>query len=177
MFSKTIRFKDFNGLQKEREFWFHLSKSELAVLSASSDDMKARIERMVKAKDNAAIMKELRDLIKLSVGVRSEDGERFIKDADAQSQLLDSPAFDELLFELFVGKNASEFFMQLVPPEMQKELEELIAKQGPDPFKNPEDPRPTYQIENRKPTSQEMRKMSKEEMQDAWSWTTNNGLV
>ena len=171
MFSKKIKFKDFNGNEKEKEFYFHLSKTELAVLSAGSDDMKARLDRMIKAKDNVAILNELRDLIKLSVGVRSEDGERFIKDAEAQSQLLDSPAYDELLFELFVGTNANEFFMQLVPPEMQKELEELVAKQGGDPFKEPEDTRPAYQKENRKPTDAEQRAMTRAELAEAWKWT------
>jgi hypothetical protein len=171
MFSKTIKFKDYNGNEQEKEFYFHLSKSELAMLSAGSDDMKAKLERMIKAKDNAAILKELRDLIKLAVGVRSEDGERFIKDADAQSQLLDSPAFDELLFELFVGTNTNEFFLKLVPEEMQKELEEFISKQGGDPFKEPEDTRPAYQKENRKPTDAEQRAMTRAELAEAWKWT------
>lgn len=185
MFSKTITYTDFNGEEQTQEFYFHLSNAELAVLSASADDMKSRVERIQKANDNVAILNELRELIRMSCGIRSEDGKRFVKTPEAQSELLDSPAFDVLLFELFVGNNAVEFFTKLVPPEQAKQIEELAKKQGAtDPFKNPteviakqleeKDDRPAYQKENRKPTSVELQRMSKAEMVEAFAWTQQN---
>lgn len=178
MFKKTIKFVGFNGEAQEKDFYFHLSNTELAMLSAGADDMKARIERIMKANDNLAILQELRELVKLACGIRSEDGERFIKTPEAQSQLLDSPAFDALLFELFVGKNAAEFFSKLVPESQQNQIKELIEQQAADPFKEPEetDSRPAYQKENRRPTQAELQKMNTTEMQEAFKWTEQSGV-
>ena len=178
MFKKTIKFKSFDGEDREKDFYFHLSNSELALLSAGADDMKARVERIMKAKDNLAILHELRNLVSLACGIRSEDGERFIKTPEAQSELLDSPAFDALLFELFVGKNAVEFFSKLVPESQQKQIKELVEQQTADPFKEPdmEDRRPAYQKENRRPTQTELQRMNTTEMQEAFRWTEQGGV-
>ena len=168
MFKKTIKFTGFDGEEKERDFWFHLSNAELAVLTASSDDMKSRVDRIMKAQDNVAILNELRALIKMSCGIRSEDGERFIKTEEVQSQLLDSPAFDALVFELFVGNNAVEFFTALVPPEQQKQIEELAKQQAADPFKEPDNPEPAWIREKRDPTKAELQSMTKEQLSAAF---------
>jgi len=178
VFKKTIKFKGFDGEDREKDFYFHLSNAELALLSAGADDMKARVERIMKANDNLAILHELRNLVSLACGIRSEDGERFIKTPEAQSELLDSPAFDALLFELFVGKNAVEFFSKLVPESQQNQIKELVDQQAVDPFKDPgvEDGRPAYQKEHRLPTSQEMRDMTQPQMNEAWRWREENGL-
>lgn len=169
MFKKTIKYTDFDGKEQVKDFWFHLSNAKLAVLSASSGTMQARAERLMKSEDNAAILEELRSLIKLACGIRSDDGQRFIQTEEAQSELLDSPAFDELLFELFVGKNAVEFFNALVPPEQQKQIEALALKQGAqDPFKEPENPQPAWIREDREPTPAELQSMTKEQLSAAF---------
>jgi hypothetical protein len=183
MFSKTIKYTDFNGKSQEKVFWFHLSNAKLAVL-ASDSGLKIWAEEMQVLQDGPMILEKLRDLIRMSCGIRSDDGQRFIQNEEAQSELLDSPAFDELLFELFVGNNAVKFFSALVPPEQQKQIDELAKKQGGSPFQetdkrthsvDTEDPRPLYQKENRKPTQAEFREMSQVEMQIAWAWCENNG--
>ena len=171
MFKKTISFEDFDGNPQARDFYFHISKAELLSLAANGEDMQERIRRITEAKDGAAILHEFRELIKLSVGVRSEDGQRFIKDEAAQSTLLDSPAFDELLMELATNADASvDFVTQLIPEKMQKEMLAQMKKSGPDPFADKEDPRPAYQKEHRQPTQQELTSMSKDELVQAIAW-------
>jgi hypothetical protein len=173
MFKKTVEFEDFDGNKQSRDFYFHISKAELIELSTSADDMQSRIKRIIEAGDGKAILHELREFIKLSVGVRSDDGQRFIKDEAAQNTLFQSPAYDELLMELATDANAcANFVQQLIPEKMQKEMQEQLKKTSgaPDPFREPEDSRPAYQKENRRPTNAEMVAMSKEEMQAAWKW-------
>lgn len=179
MFKKTIEFEDFNGQRQSRDFYFHISKAELLTLATSADDMQARLTRIIQAQDGGAILNELRELIKLSVGVRSEDGLRFIKDQEAQSTLLDSPAYDELLMELGTNTNACvEFVQKLIPEKMQKEMQEQLKKgqsEVADPFADPgEDKRPAYQREHRLPTDDEMKSMSKEEIVQAMAWRLKN---
>lgn len=168
MFSKTIKYKDFNGKDQEKVFWFHLSNAKLAMLSADGG-LKAWADEMMRQQDPVAILDKIRFLVKLACGIRSEDGQRFIQTEAAQSELLDSPAFDELLFELFVGDNAAKFFTALVPEDQQKQIEELAKKQGVS-AEQIEDARPAYQKENRKATDKEIQNMSKDELQAAWRW-------
>jgi hypothetical protein len=171
MFKKTVKFENFLGVEVERDFYFHLSKTELLAMANDGDDFQKRIERIQVTKDVAGIVNEFRALVKLSVGIRSEDGERFIKDAAAQSMLLDSPAFDELLFGLVTEPNAAvDFVKQLIPEKLQKQLEEEMKKAGdaPDPFKNPDDNRPDWVKEKREPTPLELQRMSPTELQEAF---------
>jgi hypothetical protein len=174
VFKKTVEFEDFNGEKQTREFYFHVSKAELLAMATSADDMQSRIKRIIDAKDGGAILNELRELIKMSVGVRSEDGQRFIKDGEAQSSLLDSPAYDELLMELGTNANACvEFVQKLIPEKMQKEMQEQLKNaqtETMDPFKESEDNRPAYQKEHRLPTEAEIQAMSKDEIVRAMAW-------
>lgn len=167
MFSKTIKYKDFNGEDQEKVFWFHLSNAKLAVLAADNG-LKSWAERMMKAEDKVEILDKIRYLIKISCGVRSEDGQRFIQTEEAQSELLDSPAFDELLFELFVADNASKFFSALVPPEQQKQIDELAKKQGLGVASENTEEQPAWIRENRDPTQKELQTMTPEQLQAAF---------
>jgi hypothetical protein len=171
MFKKTITFEDFEGNQQSQDFYFHISKSEFMELATNGDDMKKRIERMIATSDITAILNELRAFIKMSVGIRSEDGVRFLKTPEAQSYLLDSPAYDELLMELATNADASAAFInQLVSEKMQKEMRDQLQKQKnvPDPFAEKEDDRPDWVREHRHPTDAEVREMTKEQLAAAF---------
>lgn len=171
MFKKTIKFEDFNGIEVEKDFYFHLSKSELLGMAGDGKTMQERIKKIVATEDIAGVLQEFRALIKLSVGVRSEDGQRFVKDREAQSHLLDSPAFDELLFDLISRPDgAAEFVKQLIPEKLQKEFQEQLNPNATTEV----DDRPAYQKENRPPTKKELEEMSKAEMTAAFAWAQQN---
>lgn len=175
MLKKTIKFKDYNDVEKTKDFYFHFSKAELMVMAANANSLQTRMRRIVDAQDGAAILSEFRDLVKIAVGTRSDDGELFIKDDNAKNQLLFSPAFDVIVMELATNADgAAEFMRALVPEELQKEmiaeLEAAAKAKGhnPDPFIEPKDTRPAWDREDRQPTEDELRSMSKEEMQKAF---------
>jgi len=176
MFKKTIKFTDFNDEEQEKDFYFHLSKGELMALANAKDSLQDRVKRIVRAGSGTAILAEFTEIIKLAVGVRSEDGARFVKSELAQSELLESPAFDVFLMELATSATAAtDFIQQLVPEKMKKDIEQqlLAAKglqAGPDPFANPEDNRPAYQKEHRQPTDAELRAMPQEDLLKAFAW-------
>jgi hypothetical protein len=175
MFKKTIKFKDFNGVEQEKDFYFHLSKADLAALSTQGKTLQDRMREIEQTNDGMAALEQFRWLIKIACGIRSSDGARFIKTPEAQSELLDSPAFDELLMELITGDQGAQFINQLIPTDMLKEMTEQAEKatkgnQAPDPFKEPEDSRPAYQKEHRQPTSAELQKMNQQELREAWAW-------
>jgi len=170
MFKKTIAFKDFNDVQQTQDFYFHLSKAELLGMAADGKAMMERIQRLIDSNDGRAIIAEFREIIKDAAGVRSEDGSRFIKTEEAKSVLMDSPAFDELLMELATNADAAaEFVRQLIPQSMQDEMLKKLKKDGaPDPFAEKEDNRPAWMKEHRNPTDEEVKNMSREELQLAF---------
>jgi hypothetical protein len=181
MFKKTIKFEDFNGQEQTQDFYFHMSKAELLTMAAGGNQMMLRIQRIIDSNDGRAILKEFRDIIEASIGMRSEDGSRFIKDEAAKSALMDSPAYDELLMELCTNAEAaSQFVKELIPEKMQEEMRKHLAQgqkqDAPDPFKEAEDddPRPAWLKENRNPTEQELRNMTKEELQMAFRHRSPN---
>lgn len=173
MFKKTVKFEDFDGKAQEKDFYFHMSKAELLQLAAGGDEFQARIKRIVDAKDGRAILNEFRDLITLAVGVRSEDGQQFVKDTAAQNQLLASPAFDELLMELATDAAAStEFIQQLIPEKLQKEMLKQIQNGGGVTQQVTTDVKPklAYQLENRKATTEELKDMNRDQLLEAMQW-------
>lgn len=181
MFKKTIEFEDFNGEKTSQDFYFHISQVEAAAMAHGADAFQKRIKRIEAAKDGLAILEEFRAIVKLSCGVRSEDGKRFIKTPEAQSELLDSPAFDVLVMEMCTdAEKMTAFVNQLFPEKMQKEMIEKYGNKGP--FAETDnrthsneltDNRPAYQKEDRKPTKEEQLAMSKEELAAAMEWYMN----
>lgn len=177
MFKKTIKYEDFNGVDREEDFYFHLSKAELIEMAAGGD-LQERLERIIATKDNRSIFDEFRRLLRLAAGVRSADGKTFDKSPEAKARLMDSPAFDELVLELCMSANAAmEFVQNLLPEKMQKELREKIgtvdntqSEDGRNVMGNVDknNPRPQWLKENRKPTDMELREMSTEELQLAF---------
>jgi hypothetical protein len=184
MFKKTIKYTNFAGEEVEKDFYFHLSKNDLMRMAVDGS-FQDRIKSIMSSKDNKRILEEFEDILRACAGVRSPDGERFIKDAAAQSELFDSPAYDELLFELLQNPvMATEFIGNLLPKKMQEDLKKEISKVAdgndlPDPFgadplvEDLEDKRPAYQKENRNPTPKELQDMSPAELQEAFRLRIN----
>lgn len=173
MFKMTVQYKDFNDQPASTDLYFHISKAELLKLAAD-DTVVERMKAVSEAKNKVALIKEMESVIRLGLGVRSQDGLSFIKDKATQDLLIGSPAYDELLVKFLTEENAFvEFVKQLLPAEMQKEL--LAAVQ-----KNAETPEtaeavdvfnatPAWIREDRDPTEAELRSMTREQMQEAFS--------
>lgn len=167
MFSKTIEYEDFNGNNQSKTFYFHISKAELIEMAGGGNDMQARIERMMRTNDAKGILGEYKEVLKLAVGVRSDDGQRFDKSEAAQAALFESPAYDELLMELATNaEKSAEFINNLLPEKLRKEMVAQLEKQkgdSTDPFKDPaqfsdpKDNRPDWVKARRVPTAGDLR--------------------
>jgi len=164
VFKKTIRYQNFKGEDVVRDFYFHLSKGELLEMGVA--DMEERIRTIVEAKDNLAILREFKAIIEMAVGVRSENGELFIKNDEAKRSLTSSPAYDELLMELCTNESAAaEFINNLIPEKMRKEMQKQLGDMKTVALpEDQEDARPAWIKENRPPSEEELRVATKDEM-------------
>lgn len=126
MLTKKITYTDYQGRERSEDFHFNLNKPELAELALGHDGgLEEYISRIIKAKDNSSILAVFKDIIRMSVGRVSEDGNRFMKSEDITNDFMESEAYPELFMELVQNADeAANFIKGIVPPEMAKKVEE-----------------------------------------------------
>lgn len=124
MLKKVIKYKDLNGVEKEREFLFNLSKAELLEMHMSTDGgLDVLLSKIAQEKDSTKLMAMFKDLILRSYGVKSDDGERFIKNQDTRDSLEQSPAYEILFMELVSDTEAAiNFSNGILPADIVKEI-------------------------------------------------------
>lgn len=125
MLKKTITYRDYNDVERSEDYYFNISRAELVLMENSrAGGMKAYYERIVQAKDDVAIMECFKELIHRSIGIKSDDGKRFIKSEEIATSFEQSEAYSELLMELFSDPEiALEFMAKIMPPTLAKEAE------------------------------------------------------
>lgn len=126
MLPKTITYTDYNGVERTETFYFNLSKSELTRWAMSVEGgLHERLQRIIDAKDNVAVMKEFDNIIARSYGVKSDDGRRFEKSKKITEEFMQTPAYDQLYMELITGGTdvMSAFINGIVPMDLVKEAD------------------------------------------------------
>lgn len=120
MLKKTITYRDYNDVERSEDYYFNISRAELVLMENSrAGGMKAYYERIVQAKDDVAIMECFKELIHMSIGVKSDDGKRFIKNEEIATAFEQSEAYSELLMELFSDPDvALDFMTKIMPPKL-----------------------------------------------------------
>lgn len=127
MLQKTIKYEDYNGNQVSKDFWFHMNKADIAEFKYRKDgsDMVDVISRIMANENIRGILDILKEIARASVGRKSEDGSRFIKDDEARSELFDTDAYSELMYELLSDeRNAADFIQGVLPKDVAKQVEQ-----------------------------------------------------
>ena len=128
MFTKKIKYEDFNGEQRERKFYFNLSKAELLEMELSTNGgYENYINRIIETRDQAELIRIFKDLILKSYGVKSDDGERFIKTQELTDAFTQTDAYSELFMELATNAESATAFVNGIKPkalaaEVSKEM-------------------------------------------------------
>jgi hypothetical protein len=133
MLKKTITFKDFFGVDKKRDYYFHLSKAELMEMElGTTGGYVEMIQKIVDAQDSAKLMSVFKEFVLKSYGEISADGERFIKVDDNGHRLADkfveTEAYSILFMELAGDADAfADFVNGIIPAD----LADKVAEQKP----------------------------------------------
>lgn len=122
MIKKTINYTDYNGVERTEDYYFNLSKPEIAEMELSiPEGLHDYIQNAIAKEDKAALLKLYKMFIINSVGIKSEDGKRFIKNETITDSFRQSEAYTELFMELITDeKKATEFLEGLVPADTIK---------------------------------------------------------
>jgi len=124
MLKKTIAYTDYNGTQREEDFYFNLTKAELMEMEMStSGGLAEMIQNIVKAQDAPAIIKVFKDLVLKAYGEKSLDGKRFMKVDENGTPLSiafsQTEAYSNLFMELATNTEAASEFVNGIVPKME----------------------------------------------------------
>jgi hypothetical protein len=129
MLKKTITYTDFNGVERTEDFYFNLTKAEIAEMELEiPGGMTAMIDRITKSQDTPSLIKLFKDLILRSYGKKSDDGRRFIKNQDVVDEFKDSEAYSELFMELATNADAASAFVNGIVPKVPEAAKKIPAK-------------------------------------------------
>lgn len=127
MIAKTVKYKDYNGNEREDQFFFNLTKAEITELELSTKGGLAdMIKGIVAAKDTPEIIRIFKKLLLKSYGEKTADGKRFRKTDDNGQPLSiafsETEAYSILFMELATDDEAAaEFVNGVMPADIDKE--------------------------------------------------------
>lgn len=125
MLKKKIKYTDYNGVEREEEFLFNLSRAELLEMQMSTaGGFENKIAAIVATQNMPEIVKLFKEIILKSYGEKSEDGKRFIKkDQNGRDLALDfsqTDAYSVLFTELATDSKAAAAFVNgIIPKDME----------------------------------------------------------
>ena len=94
MLKETIKYTDYNGVERTEDFWFHLSKAELMEWEmGTTGGLTEMIKRIVDAQDAPAIIKIFKELVLKAYGQKSPDGKRFIESEELATEFSQTEAY------------------------------------------------------------------------------------
>lgn len=131
MLKKTIKYTDYNGVERNEDFFFNLTKAELMEMEmTTTGGMAEMIKQIVKAQDTASIIKIFKDIILKAYGEKSADGKRFVKVNENNIPLSigfsQTEAYSELFMELSTDADAAaDFIKGIIPGDVEISDEEL----------------------------------------------------
>ena len=117
MLKKTVSYVDYNGVERTEDFYFNLSKAEVAEMELSVEGgFSKMLEDVVKSKDNVKIVNIFKQLVLKAYGEKSADGRRFVKSEELAQAFTQTEAYSEIFMELALDSNAAAAFVNGIMP-------------------------------------------------------------
>lgn len=118
MLKETIKYTDFNGVEREEDFYFNLTKAEITEMEMSVDGgLVERINKIVQAKDAKEIIKVFKTIVLDAYGEKSADGRRFIKTPELREAFSQTMAYSNLFMELATNDVKAAAFIKGIMPK------------------------------------------------------------
>lgn len=129
MLKKTYTYTDYNGVVRTETFYFHFTEAEILDMEMSAEGGFAeRVQKIIDAKDQSALMKVIKNFVIDAYGVKSDDGRRFIKNEEVKTAFVESPAFSDIFMDMVTNDElAAEFVNGVIPDTMKKRFAEIAA--------------------------------------------------
>lgn len=124
MITREITYTDYNGDEQTEKYYFDLTIPEMLELSFSSaGDIQSTLERLSNSRKVGEIFNIIQTLIFKSVGVKSDDGKRFVKNEEVLNDFKQSRGYEAFLMKMMQDtKYASKFIEQLIPQDRIRQI-------------------------------------------------------
>lgn len=120
MLKKRIKYTDYDGNEREEDFYFNLTKAEITEMELSTEGgLQNLIEKIVDTQDTPQLIQFFKKIILMAYGEKSPDGRRFIKSDELSTAFTQTPAYSELFMELATDEvSASAFINGIIPKDL-----------------------------------------------------------
>lgn len=126
MLKKTIKYTDYNGVERTENFYFGLNKAEIMDMELSvTGGMRQLLQLIIDKQDIPKIIDTFKKLIRMSYGEKSPDGRRFIKSQELTEAFVQTEAYSELYLELLGdAEKAAAFINGIMPADVMAAMAE-----------------------------------------------------
>lgn len=142
MLKKSVTYKNFNNEVVTEDFYFHMTKTEAVELEVNLPGGLAAYARLVGANaqtNPGALIDLFKKIVRLSYGVRSEDGKYFRKSDQAWNDFVDCGAYSVFFLDLIgnsaaladfinaaIGESLSEDGKKITAADIEAKTQELV---------------------------------------------------
>ena len=127
MHIENVEYTDYNGVERKEDFFFNLTKAELLEMEMGIvGGFNAMVQRAIDAQDQPTLIATFKDLLLKSVGVKSADGRRFIKNDEVRADFKETEAYSILFMKYATdAEAASKFINGIVPKDLAQEAQQI----------------------------------------------------
>lgn len=120
MIKWPIKYTDYNGEEREEDFYFNLSKAEVMEMNLEANGAYPEyLQRIVDTRDGEMLAKEFKRFILKSYGEKSPDGRRFVKSEALREAFSQTEAYSELYMQMLSDEAAIQKFITGVLPKVE----------------------------------------------------------
>ena len=130
MYKIHEKYVDYNGTEREEDFYFNLTTTELMKMELGTEGgLAEKIKKINAAKDTIQIMNTFEEFLKISYGQKSDDGKRFVKSPELTKEFMETPAYSQIYMRLGTDEKAAvDFINHVVPADIAAQANKAATK-------------------------------------------------
>lgn len=117
MLKKTVKYVDYNGVERTEDFYFNMTKAEITEMELSVEGgFSKMLQELVASNDNVKIVQLFKEMVLKAYGEKSPDGRRFVKSKELSEAFAQTEAYSEIFMELALNEEAAAAFINGIMP-------------------------------------------------------------
>ena len=123
MIKKTVTYRDYDEHERTEDFYFNISKAELADLELlTPGGFSSLVSKAYDAKDLPTLIRIFQQILKLSYGEKTADGRRFVKSDEVWNNFAQTEAYSVLYMEFATDADKAAAFINGILPKMDDNI-------------------------------------------------------
>jgi len=125
MISKTIKYVDYNGVEKTGTYWFNMNRADMFALELEGDESWSdRVKRLIAEQNTREVVRIIEKFIRDSYGVKTPEG-GFDKDPKHLTAFMQSDAYSELIWEFVEHPDEFGDFINGIVASVKKSVDAI----------------------------------------------------